>query len=125
MTAKKVPMIDPKRRCEFVFKQPMNPCPKCGAYDMFYSTPIDLDLGGVTDVRKLLGRWAKAHKEGRTPLKGTSCMMCRKCGHCGPSVDVSSRTSEDVGSDPIVAAEVKRLWNSQVNEAPAINGGQV
>lgn len=90
---------------------------------MFYSTPIDLDLGGVTDVRKLLGRWAKARKAGLTPLKGTSCMMCRKCGHCGPSVDVSGRTSEDVGSDPVVAAEVKRLWNSQANEAAESSNG--
>lgn len=116
-------MIDPKRRCEFVFGQPMQPCPKCGAYDMFYSTPIDVDFGGVTDLRKLVGKWAKAHKEGLhkggTPLKGTSCMMCRKCGHCGPSVDVSGRTSEDVCSDPVVAAEVKRLWNSQANEVEA------
>lgn len=110
-------MIDPKRRCEIVFKQPMQPCPKCGAYDMFYSTPIDLNLDGVTEPRKILSLWAKAHKRGQsgsgTPLKGTCSMMCRKCGHTGPSVDVRGRTSEDVGADPKVAYEVKRLWNNQ------------
>ncbi len=110
-------MIDPKKRCEFVFGQPMQPCPKCGEYDMFYSTPIELDLEGVTHPRAILGLWARAvrssSERGGTPLKGTCCMMCRKCGHTGPSVDVRGRTSEDVGSDPIVAAEVKRLWNNQ------------
>jgi hypothetical protein len=113
-------MIDPKRRCEFVFGQPMQPCPKCGAYDMFYSTPIDLDFGNETDPAKILGKWAKARargaKIGGTPLKGTCCMMCRKCGHTGHSVDVRGRTSEDVGADPKVASEVKRLWNSQISK---------
>ena len=65
------------------------------------------------DAKKFLGAWARARKGGSTPLVGIAFMMCRDCAHKGPLVDVTGRTAEDVGRDPIVAKEIKRLWNEQ------------
>ena len=39
--------------------------------------------------------------------------MCCCCGHKGPSVDCSGRTSEDCRQDRTLNAEMKRLWNEQ------------
>jgi hypothetical protein len=102
-------------RAKFIFGQPMNPCPECGSYNIGYSMPIKLDdpLPDPLTPKSLLSAWAKATKGGRTPLEGTCRLMCKECGHYGPSVDVSGRTSEDVGQDKVVAAETKRLWNQQ------------
>lgn len=108
---------DPKARCEFVFGQPMNSCPKCGGYNIGYSTPIKLDGKLPDSARGILKAWATAVSSGSTPLQGTCGIMCRSCGHLGPTVDVRGRTSEDVGRDPVVASEAKRLWNSQSNIA--------
>lgn len=36
--------------------------------------------------------------------------MCRDCNFKAPAVDCSGRTSEEVGQDPKVFAEMKRLW---------------
>jgi len=109
------PLGTPAERCAWVFGQPMEPCPKCGSYKLTYQTPIKLDepLPDDLDAKKLLGAWARARSGGATPLEGTSYLMCKDCWHKGPSVDVSGRTSEDVGRDPAVATEIKRLWNAQ------------
>jgi len=104
---------DPAKRCEFVFGQPMIPCPKCGGFDIGYSTPIKIDDECPNTAKGIFSAWAKARKDGKTPLEGTCRIMCRKCGHLGPSVDVTGRTAEEVGMDPFVATEAKRLWNSQ------------
>ncbi len=98
---------------KFIFGQLMIPCPKCGSYHIGYSTPIKLDAPLPDDAKGALSAWAKATKAGRTPLEGTCRLMCRDCGHKGPSVDVSGRTAEDVGKDKAVADETKRLWNAQ------------
>ena len=102
-------------RAKFVFGQEMKACPKCSGYTIGYSTPIKLDGPLPKTARGLVGMWARAVKSGRTSLEGTCRIMCRGCGHLGPSVDVRGRTSEDVGSDKAVADEVKRLWNSDLN----------
>jgi len=104
-----------EERCAFIFGQAMKPCPKCGSYDLKFQTPIRLDepIPEDADPKKLLGIWARATRAGNTPLQGTSYLICWACKHRGPSVDVSGRTSEDVGSDPVVASEIKRLWNEQ------------
>jgi len=85
------------------------PCPKCGSWDIIPQTPIDVDID-VNDAKKALGQWAKAIKDGATPLKGPCFIMCRDCGFKAPSVDCSGRTSEEVGQDDAVFLEMKRLW---------------
>lgn len=103
-------------RARFVFGQEMKACPKCGGYNIGYSTPIKLD-GPMPDTAKgMLAAWAKARKGGSTPLEGTCRITCRGCGHLGPAVSVEGRTAEDVGRDKAVAAETKRLWNSEQND---------
>jgi hypothetical protein len=104
-----------KKMCEYIYGMDMQPCPECGSYDIGYSTPIKLpeELPGAFNAKEFLKVWSKAVRGGATPLVGTSCMICRECGHRGPSIDVSGRTKEDVGKDPKVADELKRLWNSQ------------
>lgn len=102
-------------RAKFIFGQPMNPCPKCGSYNIGYSMPIKLDDGlpDPLSAKSLLSAWAKACKNGCTSLEGTCRIICRDCGHKGPSVDVTGRTAEDVGQDKTVADETKKLWNGQ------------
>jgi hypothetical protein len=100
----------------FVFGQPMNPCPKCGSFNMFWQTPIRMDKEPIlaTDTaNQLIGKWARAIKDGNTPLEGPVFLMCRDCYHKGPALDCMGRTREDIGRDPVVAKEVKRLWNEQ------------
>lgn len=104
---------DPAKRAEFVFGQPMKPCPKCGSYKMGYQTPIKLDLKPEDSARQVVSKWAREMKETGGILKGPVFLMCQGCQHKGPSVDCSGRTSAEVGRDPKVSAEVKRLWNSQ------------
>lgn len=106
---------DPAKRCEWVFGMPMKACPECSGYNIGYSTPIKLDGPMPGTAKGMLGAWARARKNGQTPLEGTCRIMCRSCGHLGPAVDVTGRTSEDVGRDKAVADEVKRLWNNQSN----------
>lgn len=109
-------MRDPKAKCEWIFGQPMNPCPKCGGYDLMYQTPIQLSEPVGDTPRDIVRAWARATRAGRTPLEGPVYLMCRTCGHHGPALDCSGRTQEDVGRDPAVAREVKRLWNEQPRE---------
>ena len=106
---------NPADRAAFVFGQPMNPCPKCGSYRMFYQTPIITKepILPTDDAKQPLGKWARSVKDGNTPLEGPVFLMCRDCRHRGPSVDCAGRTAEDVGKDPAVCSEVKRLWNGQ------------
>lgn len=104
----------PAERCEWIFRCPMNPCPHCGGYNLIHQVPIVIEeLPDDATVKQLLGAWARARKSGKTPLIGTAFMMCKDCGHKGPSYDVSGRTAEDVGRDPVVSTEIKRLWNGQ------------
>jgi hypothetical protein len=98
---------------KIIFGQPMNGCPKCGSYELRYQTPIKLDLDGTETASQIIGKWARATKKTGGILVGPVFLMCVKCGHNGPAVDCTGRTSEDVGRDPKIAAEVKRLWNEQ------------
>ena len=90
----------------------MNPCPKCGSYRLRIQTPIVCDILPTDTYKQLLGKWARATKDGATPLEGP-VYMCVDCRHKGPAVDCTSRTREEIGKDPKVSAEVKRLWNEQ------------
>jgi hypothetical protein len=108
-----------KERCALIFGEEMKSCPKCGSYELRTQTPIKLETedADFTDPRRLIGKWAKAHKGGKSPmLEGHVFLMCFDCGHKGPAVDCTGRTSADVGKDKVVYAEIKRLWNDQPND---------
>lgn len=104
---------DPAKRAEWVYGQPMAPCPACGRYNMKPQMPIAVATTGDETVPQLVGKWARATKSGATPLEGPCYYMCCCCGHKGPSVDCSGRTSEDCRQDRTLNAEMKRLWNEQ------------
>jgi hypothetical protein len=76
--------------------------------------PIKLVVEGKETTRDLLGKWARATSGGATPLLGPCYYVCWDCGHKGPAVDCTGRTSEDARKDAALNAEMKRLWNSQV-----------
>lgn len=106
----------PAERCRMRFGgHDMLPCPKCGSYDLRYQTPIQVDepLPDEPDARQILGIWARAMKSGQRLLKGPCYIACFECFHRGPAMDCSGRTSDDVGRDPAVAEELRRLWNEQ------------
>ena len=52
------------QRAKFRFGQPMNPCPKCGGYNLGTKVPIRIGHDENDDARALLRKWAKAHREG-------------------------------------------------------------
>ena len=106
-------MKDPAKRAEWVYGQPMAPCPKCGSYKMHPQMPIQIDLEETDTALQVLGKYAKATKEGRTPLLGPAYYECRDCGHEGPAVDCTGRTSEEARLDVTLNKEMKRLWNEQ------------
>lgn len=103
------------KQAAFVFGQDMKACPKCGSFYMMHQTPIVMkeEILPTDSAKQLLGKWARAVKDGHTPLEGPVFIMCRDCGHKGPAADCSGRTSEEVGRDKAVADTVKRLWNEQ------------
>lgn len=82
---------------------------------MFWQTPIKMSepILPTDSAKQLVGKWARAVKDGHTPLEGPVFLMCRDCYHNGPAMDCTGRTSEDVGRDKNVADTVKRLWNEQ------------
>ena len=104
---------DPAKRAEWVYGQPMAPCPKCGSYKMKPQMPILLDTTGGETVPQLLGKWARATRAGATPLEGPCYYACWDCFHKGPAVDCAGRTSEECRADPALNSEMKRLWNAQ------------
>jgi hypothetical protein len=105
--------MDPRSRTAWAFGEEMKPCPKCKSYHIRYQTPVDCGLESGDNAKQILSKWARATKAGSTPLKGPVFIMCCDCGHCGPAVDCKGRTAEEVGRDPMVAAAVRRLWNSE------------
>jgi len=106
---------------KFIHGIEMKPCPSCGAFNMHYRMPIQMKepILATDGARQILGKWARSIKDGNTPLEGPCFMVCEDCGHKGPSIDCSGRTSEDVGKDPLVASEIKRIWNSQTTVSPS------
>lgn len=104
---------DPASRAAWVYGQPMAPCPKCGSYYMKPQMPIKIELAGDETTPQLLGKLARAAKEGATPLQGPCYYACWNCHHKGPAVDCTGRTSEDARQDQALNAEMKRLWNEQ------------
>ena len=104
-----------RERLAIIMGCEMKPCPKCGSWDIKAQTPIvsDVTEEDLNDPRKVIGKWARAHRDGPVMLKGPCYFMCFSCWHHGPPVDCKGRTSEDVGQDREVFTEMKRLWNEQ------------
>lgn len=108
---------NPAKRAEWIYGQPMRPCPTCGSYSMKPQMPIAMEATGAETVPQLVGKWARATKAGATQLEGPCYYACFDCGHKGPAVDCTGRTSEDARQDRELNAEMKRLWNSQTHNA--------
>ena len=109
------PFKDPARRAEFIFGQPMKPCPKCGSYNLKFQTPIVMKepIAEGDTAKQMVGKWARAVIGGATPLEGPVFIMCFDCFHNGPAMDCRGMTSEEVGRDRYVSGTFKRLWNEQ------------
>ena len=75
--------------------------------------PIALQTTDNETVPQLVGKWARATKDGVTLLQGPAYYACWDCFHKGPAVDCTGRTSEECRADSALNAEMKRLWNSQ------------
>ena len=108
---------NPAKRAEWIYGQPMRSCPTCGSYNMKPQMPIAMAMTGDETVPQLVGKWARATKAGATPLEGPCYYACVDCGHKGPAVDCTGRTSEDARQDRALNAEMKRLWNTQTHNA--------
>lgn len=107
---------DPASRAAWVYGQPMEPCPKCGSFNMKPQMPIQIELTGKESAPHLVAKWAKTIRAGSTPLEGPCYYMCWNCLHKGPSVDCTGRTSEDARQDAALNSEMKRLWNTQADK---------
>jgi len=90
---------DQAKRAEWVYGQPMAPCPKCGSYNMKPQIPIAMETTGDETAPQLVGKWAQATKAGATPVQGPAYYACWDCFHKGPAVDCTGRTSEDCRAD--------------------------
>lgn len=116
-----------KRICTIIFRQEMEPCPKCGGYNLKYQTPIKR-AGGLRKpllTKELLVAWVKSVQEDGGELQGPCYIMCFDCWHRGPSLDCTGRKSTDVGRDPEIARKIKELWNSQLPKTKPITEKKV
>ena len=106
---------DPAKRAEFVFGQPMKPCPKCGSYRMIAQTPIVMKepILATDTAKQMVGKWARAVKDGNEVIEKDVFIMCRDCGHRAPGVDRPGILRSKVANDKMVYLEMKRLWNEQ------------
>ena len=49
---------DPAKRAEWLYGQPMTPCPACGSYDMKPQMPIQIKgVTGNETARELIGKY--------------------------------------------------------------------
>ena len=87
--------------------------PEIWAVFVTQSSGAALETTGDETMPQLVGKWARATKAGATPLQGPAYYACWDCGHKGPAVDCTGRTSEDCRADRALNAEMKRLWNAQ------------
>jgi hypothetical protein len=110
---------DPAKRAEFVFGQPMKPCPKCGSYSLIHQTPIKMaePITAGDSAKQAVGKWAREMSRGDPQMEGPVFIMCRDCFHKGPSMDCTGMTRSQVGQSREVSDTVKRLWNDQPQPA--------
>jgi hypothetical protein len=102
------------RRAEIIFGTPMKACPTCGSYNFRFQTPIKLKepVASTDTAAQLVGKWARAIKDGNTPLEGPVFIMCFDCGHKSAPVDCTGMTAEEVGRSAAVAKETIQRWNA-------------
>ena len=103
---------NPAERAEWIYGQPMTPCPACGSYNMKPQMPVKIGLADDDTAMQALGKLARAMKSGTVVLEGPCYYACGDCGHKGPSVDCTGRTSEECRGDRFLNDEMKRLWNT-------------
>jgi len=97
-----------------------SPCVQCGSWYLIVQTPIVIDNlvdEDFDDAKKLLKKYIQVHANGDPMLQGPCFIMCKTCGHAGPAVDCTGRTSADVGQDREVFAEMIRLWQTDSKES--------
>ena len=73
-----------------------------------------------TEIPKVPSREALQLPDGSLvmhPAMATELRRMWDCGHKGPAVDCTGRTSEDCCADKALNAEMKRLWNAQTPNA--------
>lgn len=99
----------------FVFGQDMNPCPKCGGYNLATRIPIKIDLDENDDAPTTIKKWVKAQQEGPI-LEGIAYIVCQDCFHRGPEFDCGHMGYDEVMKSPDASKEIKRLWNNQAND---------
>lgn len=106
--------INAKETARIIFGEEMKPCPECGSFNIKGQTPVKIESD--LDIKSLLSQYAKMTMNGTDDLEGPCYLMCFDCMHKGPSIDCSGRTAADVGNDPKVWTEMKRLWNQQISK---------
>jgi len=110
---------DPKTRAAFIHGQPMEPCPKCGGYDMQPQIPVRLSVPDSATPREVLTVYFQSAAAGpAAAVEGPAYFQCGSCWHKGPAVDCTGRTSDDCRKDARLYAQMKALWNGQHKETP-------
>ena len=60
----------PAARAEWIYGQPMAPCPACGSYNMKPQMPVKIGLAGDDTAMQAFGKLARAMKSGPVVLEG-------------------------------------------------------
>ena len=110
---------NPAARAAWIYGQPMAPCPVCGSYNMKPQMPVKISITEADTAVQTLGKLARAMKAGPIALEGPCYYACFDCGHKGPAVDCTGRTSEDCRGDRSLNDEMKRLCNAQPSNTDA------
>ena len=110
---------DPAKRAEWVYGQPMAPCPKCGSYNMKPQMPIAMKTtGDETAPQDWPGQVGASHQDRRyaaaraRPTTPAGTAFTR--GRPWTAPDAPAR---DCRADRALNAEMKRLWNAQTPNA--------
>ena len=109
---------DPAARAAFIHGQRMDPCPKCGSYEMQPQIPVRLAISDQATPREVLATYVRSATAGPLVVEGPAYFQCGSCWHKGPSIDCTGRTSEDCRKDAKLYAQLKALWNGQHKETP-------
>lgn len=92
---------DPAKRAEWVYGQPMTPCPKCGSYDMKPQIPIALGTAGTETMPQLVAKWARGTKARASP------------GAWGKGATTHETVSRAEGREPYKIAEFRHANDAQ------------
>lgn len=101
-----------QQHAEFAFGCKMNPCPKCGSWNIKYQVPIEIDIPKGASARQILSAWAREQAKGPR-LKGYGFIMCFDCGYKGPHVSTEGMTYGQANKSVEFADKMKAAWNNQ------------